>query len=64
VAYNTERPHSSLGYRPPALEAILPAARNPVQQNLGHGDMENAPHFPHPHTSGGDGGQMSNEALH
>jgi len=25
--YNTERPHSALGYRPPAPEAILPAPR-------------------------------------
>jgi len=56
VQYNTVRPHSSLGYRPPAPEAILP-------QQLGHGDMENAPRFPHLHTPGGDG-QMSNDALH
>ncbi|MEL6245033.1 MAG: IS3 family transposase [Pseudomonadota bacterium] len=27
--YNTQRPHSSLGYRPPAREAILPAAFMP-----------------------------------
>ena len=27
VHYNTIRPHSSLGYRPPAPEAILPPAR-------------------------------------
>jgi len=24
--YNTSRPHSSLGYKPPVPEAILPAA--------------------------------------
>ena len=24
--YNTQRPHSSLGYKPPAPETILPAA--------------------------------------
>jgi len=30
----------------------------------GHGDMENAARFPHPHTPGGDYGQMSNRALH
>jgi hypothetical protein len=24
VGYNTQRPHSSLGYRPPAPEAIVP----------------------------------------
>ncbi len=29
VHYNTTRPHSSLGYRPPAPQAILPAT-NPV----------------------------------
>jgi putative transposase len=56
VQYNTVRPHSSLGYRPPAPEAILP-------QQPGHGDVENAPRFPHPHTPGGYG-QMSKEALH
>ena len=28
--YNTVRPHSSMGYRPPAPEAILPKARLPV----------------------------------
>jgi hypothetical protein len=46
VQYNTVRPHSSLGYRPPAPQAILP-------QQPGHGDMENAARFPHPHTPGG-----------
>jgi hypothetical protein len=57
VEYNTERPHSALGYRPPAPQAILP-------QPKGHGDMENAARFPHPHNPGGDYGQMSNKALH
>jgi putative transposase len=57
VEYNTERPHSALGYWPPAPEAILP-------KQPGHGDMENAPRFPHPHPPGDDGGQMSNDALH
>jgi putative transposase len=57
VEYNTERPHSSLGYRPPAPQAILP-------KQPGHGDMENAARFPHPHTPDDDYGQMSNEALH
>jgi len=33
--YNTERPHSALGYRPPAPQAILP-------KKLGHGDVEKA----------------------
>jgi putative transposase len=57
VEYNTERPHSALGYRPPAPQAILPKQK-------WHGDMENAPRFPHPHTPGDDYGQMSNKALH
>src|ERR1039457_2541251 len=56
VEYNTERPHSALGYRPPAPQAILP-------KQLGHGDMENAPRFPHPHTPGDYDGQMSSKAL-
>jgi Integrase core domain len=43
VEYNTERPHSALGYRPPAPQAIL-------TKQPGHGDMENAARFPHPHT--------------
>lgn len=30
----------------------------------GHGDVENAPRFPHPHTPDDDYGQLSNEALH
>src|ERR1019366_3770141 len=42
VEYNTERPHSALNYRPPGLQAILP-------KQEGHGDMENALRFPHPH---------------
>ena len=57
VQYNEVRPHSSLGYRPPAPKAILP-------KQPGHGDVENAMRFPHPHTRGGDYGQTSNEALH
>ena len=31
--YNTRRPHSSLGYLPPAPEAILPAQRNQLALN-------------------------------
>jgi putative transposase len=57
VQYNEVRPHSSLGYRPPAPKAILP-------RQEGHGDMENAARFPHPHTPYGGYGQNSNEALH
>ena len=29
--YNTVRPHSALGYRPPAPEAIIPAALGSVE---------------------------------
>ena len=32
--YNTVRPHSSLGYRPPAPEAILPPASTPAYAAL------------------------------
>lgn len=28
--YNTKRPHSALGYRPPAPEAIVPMDRRPI----------------------------------
>ena len=56
VEYNTERPHSALGYRPPAPQAILP-------KQPGHGDVENAPRFPHLHAPD-DYGQRSNKALH
>ena len=58
VEYNTRRPHSSLGYRPPAPSAIL------VETKAGHGDVENAARFPHLHTPGGDAGQRANNALH
>jgi putative transposase len=34
LEYNTVRPHSSLGYRPPALETIQPKWLN--QQSLSH----------------------------
>jgi len=57
VQYNTVRPHSSLGYRPPAPQAILP-------KHPGHGDVENATRFPHLHTPDDDYGQRSKEALH
>lgn len=43
VQYNTRRPHSSLGYRPPAPQTILP-------KETEHGDVENAARFPHLHT--------------
>ena len=31
VHYNTERPHSSLGYRPPAPDTILPLLPAPLR---------------------------------
>src|SRR5208283_2658398 len=61
VQYNTVRPHSSLGYRPPAPQAIMPAVG---LSRKGHGDMENAARFPHPHTPGYDCELFSNKALH
>ena len=57
VHYNTVRPHSSLGYRPPAPQAIL-------LKETGHGDMENAARFPHLHTPDGDYELLSKKALH
>lgn len=42
--YNTDRPHSAPGYRPPAPEAIRPP------NNKGHGDVESKQRFPHLHT--------------
>jgi transposase InsO family protein len=55
--YNTIRPHSSLGYRPPAPGAWLPAT-------TGHGEVETASRFPLLHTP--DGGSLNSEinALH
>ena len=49
VHYNTVRPHSSLGYRPPA-----PAAWQ-IENNPGHGKVEanNASHFSTPPTAAG-----------
>ena len=41
VEFNTERPHSALGYRPPAPQAIIPKPE--------HGDVENKTRFPHLH---------------
>jgi putative transposase len=57
VHYNTVRPHSSLGYRPPAPQAIL-------LKETGPGDMENAARFPHLHTPDGDYELLSKKALH
>ena len=44
VHYNTLRPHSSLGYRPPAPEAWL------TSSNMGHAKVESQPRFPLSHT--------------
>lgn len=57
VHYNTVRPHSSLGYRPPAPEAWL-------TNNMGCGEVETATRFPLLHTP--DGGYLNSEiaALH
>ena len=57
VEYNTRRPHSSLGYRPPAPEAWL-------ANNTGHGEVETATRFPLLHTPDGDGITTSSVALH
>jgi Integrase core domain len=43
VHYNTVRPHSSLGYRPPAPEAWM-------AKSLGYGEVETATRFPLLHT--------------
>ena len=55
--YNTVRPHSSLGYRPPAPEAWM-------INNTGHGEVETATRFPLLHTP--DGGYLNSDvtALH
>jgi putative transposase len=52
VHYNTVRPHSSLGYRPPAPEAWL-------TNDKGHGEVETATRFPLLHTP--DGGYLNSE---
>ncbi|MBB5060932.1 hypothetical protein HDF16_005668 [Granulicella aggregans] len=53
IQYNTIRPHSSLGYRPPAPET-----------KAGYGEMESKLRFPLPHTL--DGGYLITKeaALH
>jgi hypothetical protein len=57
VHYNTIRPHSSLGYRPPAPEARR-------TNDMGHGEVETATRFPLLHTP--DGGYLNSEiaAIH
>ena len=58
VYYNTVRPHSSLGYRPPA-----PTAR-PMEDNTGHGKVESKERFPLFHTPDCDGINTKPAALH
>lgn len=58
IYYNTERPHSSLGYRPPAPAAWL------MENNKGHGEVESAARFPLLHTPYCDGITNSPAALH
>jgi transposase InsO family protein len=58
VYYNTERPHSSLQYRPPAPRAWQP-------ESQGHGKVESKQRFPLFHTPDcGDGLSTSPAALH
>ena len=58
VHYNTVRPHSSLGYKPPAPVTCMTAT------GKGHGEVETAARFPLLHTP--DGGYLDSEinALH
>jgi len=58
VNFNTERPHSSLGYRPPA-----PAAWQ-VEINTRHGKVENAARFPLFNAPDGGGITNPSAALH
>jgi transposase InsO family protein len=58
VHYNTVRPHSSLGYRPPA-----PAAQQD-ETNTGHGKVESKERFPLFHTPDGGGISFKTAALH
>ena len=57
VHYNTVRPHSSLGYKPPAPEAWL-------TNRKGHGEVETAMRFPLLHTPDGDYLNSEVIALH
>ncbi len=51
VHYNTVRPHSSLGYKPPAPETWM------TSTGKGHGEVETASRFPLLHTP--DGGYLN-----
>ncbi len=65
VEYNTRRPHSSLGYRPPAPAAIGPATIKATEETR-HGNVETAARFPHFHTPDGGDGESTcpSTALH
>jgi putative transposase len=58
IHYNTIRPHSSLGYRPPAPESWQ------TESKTGYGEVESKMRFPLPHTL--DGGYLTTKeaALH
>jgi transposase InsO family protein len=44
--YNTLRPHSALGYRPPAPEALLPRPAGPAYAALRHAQLGAPKHGP------------------
>ena len=58
VHYNTIRPHSSLGYRPPAPEA------RQAEIKTGYGEVESKVRFPLLHTLDGDEIYPKLSALH
>ena len=57
VHYNTVRPHSSLGYRPPAPESWQ------TEPSQGHGKVESKQRFPLFHALDYDGGYMKPKAA-
>lgn len=58
IHYNTIRPHSSLGYKPPAPAAWL------TSSNTGYGEVESTQRFPLPHTPDGGYPATPITALH
>ena len=66
VEYNTLRPPSSLGYRPPAPLAVTPATSKTTDQVMGCGNVETAARFPRFHTPDGGDGESTrpSTALH
>jgi putative transposase len=58
IHYNTVRPHSALGYKPPAPAAWL------ASTGKGHGEVETASRFPLLHTPDGGYPATSITALH